>query len=726
MKKKNKKSCNRFDYGGVLSQQVRNMYLDSSGNGIAGAISTSFNDTQKQANKLARSAYNFNPVASNNDELMDLYGYYPGLNKMSHLNNRELLSLYGKNIANDVTAGYGAAGKWGALGGLFTGAVGSAIQTHNINKDIDATNSYIDILNNRQSAALSNAQDNLSTRQKLGFEAGYFRDGGDINYFNNGGTHEQNPYGGIPQGIAPNNAINVVEEGEVKWEAPDGDYIFSNNQRLNSSDITDNLLPRNLKGRTIAEAAKKVLKESDERPYDYISKNGKDHFLGILRDINESKNQPEQDINSFKKGGKPNTWYQPLLDSWGNQRYPTTWGATNLYRYDETDEPREPRYKFHVGPSGFVITPNIQPEEDNTPTTTQNNGIKLGSSDNLLSGYNSTMSGMSGILGSPYHRYLMNNNPNGNPTNPSAKGSAGTGAPKTKVTGTTTDNVTPQAAAGATAQPEKKYEFGPAFTDPWVTKRSENIVRNALKQEQKRALTPTPQTIKEKPQKYNGKKAPREFDWSKIGDTALALAPMFAAAFDKPNYDYTNEMRNSFRSIDTPYVSSANYMKYTPIDLDYLLNEFNRRSMANAGNIMNLSGGNRATATAGLLANDFDNYIAQGNARLQADLQNMQNYQRVQQHNTGINEFDINSYNTTARFNAEQGMRTRQMAAMMGQQEYDAWKDRTYGNLSQGLTNLQNLKKQGWTDKELQMLVDSGAIARDPRTGKYVISNTSV
>lgn len=37
-----------------------------------------------------------------------------------------------------------------------------------------------------------------------------------------GGTHEQNPLGGIPMGT------NSVEEGEVKFKFPDGDYVFSN------------------------------------------------------------------------------------------------------------------------------------------------------------------------------------------------------------------------------------------------------------------------------------------------------------------------------------------------------------------------------------------------------------------------------------------------------------------------------------------------------------------
>jgi hypothetical protein len=42
--------------------------------------------------------------------------------------------------------------------------------------------------------------------------------------FESGGTHEENPLGGIPQGMASNGKMNSVEEGETKF----GDYVFSN------------------------------------------------------------------------------------------------------------------------------------------------------------------------------------------------------------------------------------------------------------------------------------------------------------------------------------------------------------------------------------------------------------------------------------------------------------------------------------------------------------------
>jgi len=50
-----------------------------------------------------------------------------------------------------------------------------------------------------------------------------------VNIFEGGGTHEENPHGGIPLGIGSNGKQNLVEEGETKWN----DYIFSNSISMN-------------------------------------------------------------------------------------------------------------------------------------------------------------------------------------------------------------------------------------------------------------------------------------------------------------------------------------------------------------------------------------------------------------------------------------------------------------------------------------------------------------
>jgi len=53
--------------------------------------------------------------------------------------------------------------------------------------------------------------------------------------FKGGGTHEQNPLGGIPQGMGSNGKLNTVEEGETKVTIDGEDYIFSQRGRLDGT-----------------------------------------------------------------------------------------------------------------------------------------------------------------------------------------------------------------------------------------------------------------------------------------------------------------------------------------------------------------------------------------------------------------------------------------------------------------------------------------------------------
>jgi len=50
----------------------------------------------------------------------------------------------------------------------------------------------------------------------------------ELNSFNTGGLHHQNPHGGIPIGMGGNGKMNTVEQGETSYPAGDGKFIFSN------------------------------------------------------------------------------------------------------------------------------------------------------------------------------------------------------------------------------------------------------------------------------------------------------------------------------------------------------------------------------------------------------------------------------------------------------------------------------------------------------------------
>ncbi len=80
--------------------------------------------------------------------------------------------------------------------------------------------------------------------------------------FNEGGTHEENPLGGVPQGMGSNGKMNTVEEGETRY----GDYVFSDRLEVTDDMIKKYNLPKNLKGKTFADASKIMAKLTDGNP----------------------------------------------------------------------------------------------------------------------------------------------------------------------------------------------------------------------------------------------------------------------------------------------------------------------------------------------------------------------------------------------------------------------------------------------------------------------------
>lgn len=118
----------------------------------------------------------------------------------------------------------------------------------------------------------------------------YFAMGGmpDFNEFNTGGTHEQNPNGGIPQGMDKQGIMNTVEQGETKTTTPEGDYIFSDRLKLSKEECKQLGVP---KDSTYAEASKILRKEYDEMPNDDIARKGWEQSRDMLIQSQEMQKQ---------------------------------------------------------------------------------------------------------------------------------------------------------------------------------------------------------------------------------------------------------------------------------------------------------------------------------------------------------------------------------------------------------------------------------------------------
>lgn len=226
--------------------------------GLAGGIGSSINGNKYEKIKKAQElAYN---------------------NSLSNFNTRVLNTTKQNNLNSLVNMT--------ALGGQLN---------YNID-DKYLANDYMSKLNNRV--------------YKPQFDSmNYFAMGGmpDFNEFNTGGTHEQNPNGGIPQGMDKQGVMNTVEQGETKTTTPEGDYIFSDRLKLSKEECKQLGVP---KDSTYAEASKILRKEYDEMPNDEIAKKGWEQSRDMLIQSQEIQKQEialkearKQGLNSPKMQG---------------------------------------------------------------------------------------------------------------------------------------------------------------------------------------------------------------------------------------------------------------------------------------------------------------------------------------------------------------------------------------------------------------------------------------
>ena len=133
-----------------------------------------------------------------------------------------------------------------------------------------------------------------------------------INIIGNGETHEQNNLGGVQMGVDQNGIPNLVEEGEVVWN----DYVFSNRLKVPKGMRDKYKLKKDI---TFANAAKKLQKESEERPNDPISKRGLDALMQNIMTSQEGVRQQSNNISSnnqqsnrFDEGGIKDSWLRKL------------------------------------------------------------------------------------------------------------------------------------------------------------------------------------------------------------------------------------------------------------------------------------------------------------------------------------------------------------------------------------------------------------------------------
>ena len=107
---------------------------------------------------------------------------------------------------------------------------------------------------------------------------------------NEGGSHEENPNGGVQIGVDPEGNPNLLEEGEPVYK----DYVYSDNIEAEEQFLVDNNLPKKYAGKLYSKIADDLFSEAEERSLDPISRNGLEVLLGRLADAQEGQKQAKE------------------------------------------------------------------------------------------------------------------------------------------------------------------------------------------------------------------------------------------------------------------------------------------------------------------------------------------------------------------------------------------------------------------------------------------------
>ena len=147
-------------------------------------------------------------------------------------------------------------------------------------------------IDNKEFRALpQSVQQNIVSNMRYGGRKyNKYNNGGPLlTEFNEGGSHEENPLGGIPQGIGANGAMNTVEKGEAKFE----DYIYSDRIKLDEQTAEEFNLDKKNIGKSFADIAKKINNPGSKREYDSIEEDYKRGALDTLTAAQEAQKERE-------------------------------------------------------------------------------------------------------------------------------------------------------------------------------------------------------------------------------------------------------------------------------------------------------------------------------------------------------------------------------------------------------------------------------------------------
>lgn len=704
--------------------------------GGAGALATAYStygNLAKEEDLTSRINSMYDPAFRGQEDFDSLESAYMNFSPYSHLTLQDVGFNKGQGTMNIASAsmqgaGAGAAfGPWGALAGGLAGLAGGlfgfgAAQRkakklrNQANSQIDEVNAFnARSLNNRLTNAQLGQFNTLKLNDVYALGGPLHSHGADwsdgLITIDNGGSHEQNPNGGVQQGIAPDGQPNLVEEGEVIWN---NDYVFSKRLKVPKA-VRNKYKLRGNKPLSFADAALQLNKEMEERPNDPISKRGRNSMLAKLADVQEEKRAnialKEQQDNMLQG-------IQPMIAANGgaihidkNKRGTFTAAASRhgksvqefasqvLANPENYSPAMRKKANFarnaakwhsnggHLFPLGGEYLNWLKGLTSNDYTALINNigGKALNYRNNPEGLFNFANLGKPGPVYEGLQNAYMYSNPPGlnGPLHPEIERGI---------------NI-PEPLTIPTSRLSKLENIGEGM---YTVPDANGNISFVLNSQNKKESSTSPSKNKSNSSWLTGLR------YAPVVGSALGVFGDLLGITNKPDYSGADAILEASKGVrDVSFRPIGDYMAYNPFDRMFYLNQLNANAGASRRALTNQSAGNRGTAMAGILASDNNMMNSIGQMARQAEEYNLAQRQKVADFNRATNMFNSEGFLKAQQANqgaSEVRMRAAQAAAAMR----DAIDQRVGAARSANLTNLfNNLGDIGWEEFNRNMVNSS-------------------
>lgn len=545
-----------------------------------------------------------------------------------------------------------------------------------------------------------------------------------LTYIDNGDTHENNPYEGVPMGADSEGTPNLVEQGEVVFN----DYVYSNRLQVPKDMKKKYKLRDNM---TFADAVKYLTKSYKERPNDFISRDTAMEILADLANaqeteranesirINKNKSAYGGRINKFKTGGDTketdfnwnNLGETPLWNNLLEQPNPSsptifnnTWmptainpykGVPNYYGYDKPSWMND-KGEYNKGYIDFI-----------------NNAYNVDMfKKHLKDQFNFYDNATEEQKKSPRYAAIQNFID----TSPEWYENR-----NTIDDWAISDNLFNTAKKLAVDKNTGIMHVGDMFAQ-YKRGKANSLMPNGLFPNNLNDRIKTPDLIKnagkEEPPLYLGRSNEALRYAPAIGLGAAVISDALGLT-NNPEYENAARIEDASRADYKPvgFERLGNYLKYRPFDTDYLLNRMDADAAASRRAIANQSAGNTGAAIAGILASDYNTIGRLGEAKIAADKENFARRAQVEEFNRATNQY--NSQGALQADTANQGAYANALgrrltglttAAQMRQGIKDAAEANRAANISGFLSALGDMGYENKSMNIIRRLAESGAL----------------